>query len=893
MIEISLGERMKADWDKRVSHDYRYWMSDGVSSDEVMWETGRRDLKILLDGLEIVDSKNTTLLEIGCGVGRIVNAAAEAGIEAMGIDVSERAIETAQKLNRLPNTTFLVGNGTDLRPLKDNSIDIGISFAAFGSTPSRVTAQYLLELSRVIKDDGHLRMQVYLGSEQDVPEEDTLALRSYQSDRFLKAMEVAGFEPDYIKELRLPFEVSDYDRGIVAYIVGARKIRRTEMDVDGVIAVMKDEPERSAGQLWKGSLDAHYVALARVRQQLLVDNIEAAKSSYEIALREYGEPTEEGEAVRKEIEEWENRKNIDLIKGSPKLEAGTGELNTISTQEGEVYFYKGICLSHQKSPKKAGLAWAKRALNDSQDKFDKIVLVGIGDCNFALALRELYDGEIIIYETDQILLQKFSAPVSNKFTIVSSLSKFSDLISVSCKCISLPAAPFYNKSLVDEVRVLVSSRKYSEVVNPRIGIVGPFAGGTLPIAGYLQRALKTLDKECHYVDLSQFNPMFLAFSKMLQKRTKQSDLENSFIELVSDLILNVVEEKNLDIVISVAQAPLSSSALDKLRAKGVITAHWFMEDTRRFTSWKQIAKCYDYFFLIQKGESEREIIEAGGTRVKYLPLACDPEIHAPRRLSQKEREEYGSKVSFVGAGYNNRLHVFSKLSDLDFKIWGSEWPNVMPFDRMVQRKGERVSVEDYIKVFSASAINLNLHSSQERDGVDPSGDFVNPRVFELAACGAFQLSDSRSLLPELFEVGKEVITFSSESEIRNLILHYLENPAERLKVIEAARVKVLAEHTYAHRIKSMLAQITSDFARHLISRSNSSPWQKTLKAAEPFPELKNLLEKAKEDRLEPTLDSIVQPIIEGNGVLNEVEQKLLFMHHMKGQINQVNKLRSQ
>lgn len=31
----------------------------------------------------------------------------------------------------------------------------------------------------------------------------------------------------------------------------------------------------------------------------------------------------------------------------------------------------------------------------------------------------------------------------------------------------------------------------------------------------------------------------------------------------------------------------------------------------------------------------------------------------------------------------------------------------------------------------------------ERDGVEPYGDFVNPRTFESAACGAFQLVDSR------------------------------------------------------------------------------------------------------------------------------------------------------
>ena len=34
---------MRADWDRRVAHDYLFWMSDGWQSEAAMWASGERD----------------------------------------------------------------------------------------------------------------------------------------------------------------------------------------------------------------------------------------------------------------------------------------------------------------------------------------------------------------------------------------------------------------------------------------------------------------------------------------------------------------------------------------------------------------------------------------------------------------------------------------------------------------------------------------------------------------------------------------------------------------------------------------------------------------------------------------------------------------------------------
>jgi spore maturation protein CgeB len=110
-----------------------------------------------------------------------------------------------------------------------------------------------------------------------------------------------------------------------------------------------------------------------------------------------------------------------------------------------------------------------------------------------------------------------------------------------------------------------------------------------------------------------------------------------------------------------------------------------------------------------------------------------------------------------------------------------------------------------VKVFNATAINLNLHSSSGT-GLDSHPDFVNPRTFELAACGAFQLVDERTLLSELFSP-EEMVCFRSPGEVPALIQTWLKDPAGRRAYAEAAQRRVLREHTYRHRMQDLLAAV--------------------------------------------------------------------------------------
>jgi spore maturation protein CgeB len=311
---------------------------------------------------------------------------------------------------------------------------------------------------------------------------------------------------------------------------------------------------------------------------------------------------------------------------------------------------------------------------------------------------------------------------------------------------------------------------------------------------------------------------------------------------------------------------------------------WFVEDYLRFTYWREMAQFYDFIFTIQKGECLDAIKKAGAGEVHYLPTACDPYLHVPMKLSAEDREKWGSPVSFVGAGYHNRQQMFASLASYPFKIWGSEWPLCKPFDRLVQEESRRIAPEEYIKIFNASDVNLNLHSSMERDGVEPNGDFLNPRTFELASCGAFQLVDKRVLLPEAFDVGTEIVTFDDLPDLRNKIDYYLAHPEEREEVNKRSRARVLNDHTYDKRIEQMLSVIYASKYEQLRAREDASPWSKMEKRSEKFPELQKRCQVAAARGEEPTLDALISDIVTGNGKLSETEQKLLFLFHVRKQI---------
>lgn len=918
-----LAKLMKADWDRRVSHDYRFWMSDGHRDDAAMWESGKRDLALIFEGIGATNDK--VLLEVGCGVGRLLKAALGSFKKVIGFDVSSSAIEKARELlGGDPALELHVGNGYDLVPLADNSIDLAFSYAAITSIPTEVIANYLREIHRVLKPGAVARLQIYLGEEQIVGKDDTLHLRCYRRENFTKAAASAGFAIDVITELRLPFQVSFKEIGIEAVIVSLRKEEREPASAEEIARTLLPQGDEQWSEEKAREVE-YWMSLNYAKELVERGDIDRARTTLEYAAahaqstsidvsdllgRIVGEiekrekkiaaqparPSADSALYRANFEVVQRRfpdaaRQLASFVDAAKSQHAVSQHTVGQCGDGAVLYIDGQCLDHPDKPKASAQAWAKRLLLEKRfERARRIVVFGFGGGYHVESLLELGGRATAAIEpsikTFKIAMESrdLRACLERLDNLVIGEAEQLDFLDEHTELAVRPQAQLVHPDYCSTVKALFYGSRGLGLLHPKIAVLGPLQGGTLPIAGYTHRGLGALRQRVRELDVSGFAAGFHQMEKFAVDPTRQAVMQGTYLEMVSQVILESVNEKPIDILICMAQAPISGRVLQELRRRGIITVLWFVEDFLRFTYWKNVAQYYDFVFTIQRGECLSAIKAAGAGEVHYLPTGCDPVVHAPQTLTAEERARWGSPISFVGAGYHNRQQMFASFADMPFKIWGTEWPECKPFDKMVQEKGRRLSPEEYIKIFNSTDININLHSSSERDGVDPFGDFLNPRTFELAASGAFQLVDERTLLPESFEAGKEVITFRNLPDLKEKIAYYLAHPEERAKVVQAARERVLKEHTYAHRLRSMLSIIYSSRFEKLKAREEASPWKKMIERAKPHPELLKRCEVAFERGEEPILDGLISDIVNGNGKLSETEQKLLFLFHIRKQI---------
>jgi spore maturation protein CgeB len=414
----------------------------------------------------------------------------------------------------------------------------------------------------------------------------------------------------------------------------------------------------------------------------------------------------------------------------------------------------------------------------------------------------------------------------------------------------------------------------------KILLVSPLYGGSLPVTGYVHRALNSLGHRCELLDNTLFYPALSHFHDLTSNQDHEGRLKAGLTAVLAESVTARALEIRADLVLCMAQSPVTPEVLQELKKSGIQTAFWFVEDYQTLNYWQAVAQHIENFFVIQKGEFFEQLKKIGCAGPYYLPLAADPEVHCPLQLSPADMEEFGSDLSHVGAGYHNRRNFFAGLLDLNFKIWGNEWDAAAALNSVIQRDGERVTTEDSVKVFNATSINVNLHSSTYHDGVNPFGDFVNPRTFEIASCRAFQLVDERRYLNDCFAEGSEMITFSSLQDFREKAAHYLANPHQRIEIAEAARQRVLAQHTYEHRMLELLGLIAGRNPAWIPRGGGLPTAEEIIKQEKPGSELAQVMQRF-EGCGPMTLEEISTEIEKGEGALTNTEAMILLLNEFR------------
>jgi spore maturation protein CgeB len=192
-----------------------------------------------------------------------------------------------------------------------------------------------------------------------------------------------------------------------------------------------------------------------------------------------------------------------------------------------------------------------------------------------------------------------------------------------------------------------------------------------------------------------------------------------------------------------------------------------------------------------------ERLRERGIGSAYLPLGFDPRV--TDRLGAVERTAPAVFVGNVGLSQHGRgsrvLEQAAREAPIEFWGYGAgDWPEDSPLRQRFH--GEAWGIDMY-RVLASARIVVNRHIDVAE------GHANNMRLFEATGTGGLLLTDQASNLSELFEVGREVVTYADAADLSGKIAHYLEHEEERARIATAGRDRTLRDHTWAVRMREL------------------------------------------------------------------------------------------
>ncbi|MFP4417483.1 MAG: glycosyltransferase [Chitinispirillaceae bacterium] len=210
---------------------------------------------------------------------------------------------------------------------------------------------------------------------------------------------------------------------------------------------------------------------------------------------------------------------------------------------------------------------------------------------------------------------------------------------------------------------------------------------------------------------------------------------------------------------------------------------------------------YDRIFTYGGGQPVVGAYLKKGAR-SCIPVynALDAQTHYPVPPDPRFEADLG----FLGNRMPDREHrvkeFFFKAADIlpdkSFLLGGNGWHDQMPIHSNISYLGH-VFTYDHNAFNCTPAAVLNISRQSMADyGFSPA-----TRVFEAAGAGACLITDAWKGIEQFLEPDSECLIAHNGRDVANLVagLDFLE--AKRMG--EAARQRVLDEHTYAHRAKQV------------------------------------------------------------------------------------------
>ncbi|MGN0235893.1 MAG: glycosyltransferase [Paludibacteraceae bacterium] len=187
----------------------------------------------------------------------------------------------------------------------------------------------------------------------------------------------------------------------------------------------------------------------------------------------------------------------------------------------------------------------------------------------------------------------------------------------------------------------------------------------------------------------------------------------------------------------------------------------------------------------------------------FLPQAVDETLYYPTAAAENKTWD----IVFAGDIFHSTKRrqiiqqVVQRYPNKRLRVWGIYKPWFknpwlwLTRERRDVYTNSNASAATLNQAYNCSRVVLNIHHEQQRNG-------ANPKVYEIAASGAYQICDANPYIEQLFPNG-EVGLYHNEQELYTLIDYALTH--DMSAHARAAHDIILQHHTFTQRMQQMLA----------------------------------------------------------------------------------------
>jgi spore maturation protein CgeB len=226
-------------------------------------------------------------------------------------------------------------------------------------------------------------------------------------------------------------------------------------------------------------------------------------------------------------------------------------------------------------------------------------------------------------------------------------------------------------------------------------------------------------------------------------------------------------------------------------------------DGARFEAFRRNLPHYDLVAVVRV-ENVAEAQALGARRVVRIYRSADEVSHAPRPLTDADRQHWGSEVLFLGTWFPERGPFMLELIRLGvpLTIRGAHWDKSPEWPQLkVHWAGGAIGGDDYAMAIQCARVNLGLLSKENRD-------LHTTRSLEIPALAALLCAERTSEHVGMYAQGAEAVFWRDAEECAAQCRALLSDEPRRQAIARAGHERLRRNGHYNEGIMAdLLAEV--------------------------------------------------------------------------------------